>query len=362
MLIPSTDTEAIVVLACWIGATALMLTGALLLWFMFLRLWLQARQIQRHRTLQRWRPLLMSSLHQQPEVLPHLSRFDLQPVLELWNHLYDSLGSEARNSLVRLAGQAHFAAMVLRMLGGRDFFACHLAIRTAGKLRLASAWDILRELLASGSPALSIAAARALVQIDVTRAIPPLIQYLLGRPDCHPGAVTEIFHLAGGGMVAPHLLHFISTAPADEKWLLIRQLLEIAPDETQSLVSHILSYPGENDRLLNIGLDVLNAPEELEKVRVLARHDNLAVRVHAAKALGRLGTREDGTLLVEMLGDSQWWVRYRAAQALSQLPGLNTGELLHIKDTLADRDARDMLHQVMAERELRKSHMAARHG
>ncbi|MBU0593463.1 MAG: HEAT repeat domain-containing protein [Gammaproteobacteria bacterium] len=356
------SVETVSSLAFWTGATVLGLTGALLLWFIFLRLWLLARQKQRNRTLQRWRPLLMSSLYQQPEGLPPLSRFDLPHMFELWNHLYDSLDDEARNSLSWMAGQVHMPAAVSRMLRRKDFYACHLAIRTAGNLRLASAWDALRELLASGSPALSIAAARALTQIDTLRAMPLLMHSLIGRTDWHPGAVTEIFHIAGAGQVVPNLLQAILDAPVDKTWQLIRQLAEIAPDETQLIVSSVFTRPDADVKLLNTCLDVLNTPEELEKVRLLTRHDNWHVRVHAAKALGRLGAREDGALLENMLGDGQWWVRYRAAQALSRLPGMNTGELLHIKDTQTDRDARDMLHQVMAEQALRESDLAAQHG
>jgi hypothetical protein len=55
---------------------------------------------------------------------------------------------------------------------------------------------------------------------------------------------------------------------------------------------------------------------------------------------------------VGMLGDSQWWVRYRAARALAHLPWMDDERLRHIKGTLTDRYARDILHQVMAELEL----------
>lgn len=356
------STEPVITFAFLTGVIALALTGTLLLVFLFVRLWLLVLQKQRQRTLQRWRPLMMSCLYEQAEALPLLSGFDLPHVLELWNHLHDSLGYEARNSLKWLAGQARIPLAVNQMLGEKNFHACTLAARAAGNLQLASAWDSLRVLLASDSPALSLAAARALTQIDAARAMPLLMPHLIGCNDWHPGEVIDILHIAGAMQAADPLLHAIPTAPKEKTHQLIRYLANIAPEAAAPLISHILAKSTDDDHLLNTCLDLLDKPEELEKVRVLAHHANWHVRVHAAKALGRLGAREDEVLLVSMLGDSQWWVRYRAAQALSRLPGMNSGELLHIKDTQTDRDARDMLHQVMAEQELREACMVAKHG
>ena len=107
-------------------------------------------------------------------------------------------------------------------------------------------------------------------------------------------------------------------------------------------------------------LTLVNSASGLDAVRALARYPVWHVRVHAATALGRLGGKEDESLLVDMLADSQWWVRYRAACALSRLPWLDDAGLLRIKDTRADRYARDMMHQAMTERELRAA-WAQRH-
>jgi hypothetical protein len=49
------------------------------------------------------------------------------------------------------------------------------------------------------------------------------------------------------------------------------------------------------------------------------------------------------------LSDREWWVRYRAAQALVELPWLAQAELRALQDGLTDRFAADMLAQVVAE-------------
>jgi HEAT repeat protein len=74
------------------------------------------------------------------------------------------------------------------------------------------------------------------------------------------------------------------------------------------------------------------------------------VRVQAARALARIGERTDIDLLAPLLGDREWWVRYRAAQALASLAALYGQPLDVVGHTLSDRFARDMLAQVMAER------------
>ncbi len=56
--------------------------------------------------------------------------------------------------------------------------------------------------------------------------------------------------------------------------------------------------------------------EALPAARELLRDDAWFVRVHACRAVGRLGTLEDAPLLARMLGDPKWWIRAAAKDAL----------------------------------------------
>lgn len=347
--------------AFWVGAVALALTGVLLLLILFMRLLQGVKQQWRRRVFNRWRPLLMASLYEHPESLPPLSRFDLPDFLELWNHLHQSLGGEARDSLNRLAVMARVPAAVSRMLRQKSFDRRLMALQTAGNLRLAAAWDVLRELMENDNPGLSLAAAQALVRIDATCAVPLLMSPLLMRNDWPPHFVMEILREAGAEQVAPPLIKAVEELSAEKTGRLMRYLVEIAPVEAAPIIARQLANPSD-DRLLITCLQALTDRGELETLRLLSRHANWHVRVHAASALGRLGRRDDAALLTSMLGDSQWWVRYRAAHALSLLPGMTAGELRHIKDIQTDRYARDMLHQVMAELDFMAASAAVPHG
>jgi HEAT repeat protein len=76
------------------------------------------------------------------------------------------------------------------------------------------------------------------------------------------------------------------------------------------------------------------------------------VRLQAAQALGRMGTPRDERYLVRALEDPAWWVRYRAARALAALPSIDLHKLHQLSDSIEDRYGRDILRQVIAEREL----------
>jgi HEAT repeat protein len=97
------------------------------------------------------------------------------------------------------------------------------------------------------------------------------------------------------------------------------------------------------------GLRGVRTPETLPEVRALLAHGDWQVRVQAARALGRVGERGDAGRLVLLLGDLEWWVRYRAAEALLELPAFTRADLDALRASLTDRFAADMLSQAMAE-------------
>lgn len=346
-------SEPVVVFAFWTAAVALTLTGILLLSTLFSRLLLLLRQRRRKHVLNRWRPILMAGLYQEPSSLPPLPRRDLPEFLELWNNLYESLRGEARQSLFNIAVLGRLPAAVSRMLRKGGFRARLAAISTAGNLGMATAWDDLAAFLASESPVLSFEAARALVRIDSGRAVPLLMPHIVRRGDWLPHKVAEILREAGAEHAAASLARTFRAMPfeGEAPRRLIRYLAEISPLDAAPIIAEMLADPPD-DRVLNTCLQVVSDPAELEHVRALVHYPRWHVRVQVARALERLGEHADEALLIGMLGDSQWWVRYRAARALAHLAWMDGERLRHIKGTLTDRYARDILHQVMAELEL----------
>jgi HEAT repeat protein len=91
---------------------------------------------------------------------------------------------------------------------------------------------------------------------------------------------------------------------------------------------------------------------DLKLVRQYLAHPRWHVRAHAATCLGRIGTKEDEAKLAALLADSEWWVRYRAAQAIMDLPFSSLERIRQLKEYRNDRYARDILEQVIVEKRL----------
>ena len=106
----------------------------------------------------------------------------------------------------------------------------------------------------------------------------------------------------------------------------------------------------EQPEVIAACLRILQDPGCLDLVRSHASHPDWIVRVQVANALRRLGGREDLPCLLQLLGAPEWWVRYRAAQAIVDAPYLQADEPRRLQAAHTDRYARDILQQVMAER------------
>lgn len=334
----------------WSGISVLAVAGMLLLVFFFLNLWFRIQRWQRQKTLQCWRPLMMAGLYQQAGAIPPILRRDLSCVLELWVHLHTSLDDAAQINLAQFASQAQLPSQISRALSDESLQLRLLAIRAAGRLKLASVWEQLLALLDDESREFSLASASAMVQIDPDRALPLVINRIRARSAWRTEEIMAIFLATKDFLAARCLRQAIANAPADEE-LLLPFLARFCPDDARSILNRILSSK-PNEALLIKALDLVDDRHLLEAVRPWLSDANWLIRLHAVKAFGRIGAHDEVSVLAGMVGDPQWWVRYRSAQALLRLPGVSIETLLQIKDTMANHEARDMLHLVMAEQSL----------
>ncbi|HEX5538590.1 MAG TPA: HEAT repeat domain-containing protein, partial [Methylophilaceae bacterium] len=96
---------------------------------------------------------------------------------------------------------------------------------------------------------------------------------------------------------------------------------------------------------------LIRDPADLDLVRLRLHDPDWRVRVQAANVLGRWGGPQDLHGLLALLAAPEWWVRYRAAQAIVALPFMQAEALARIAHELGDPYARDMLRQAMSEKE-----------
>lgn len=338
-------------LAWQLAAVIAVLLFLLLVQILVMRM-LIARRRGRERSFRSlWEPVLARCGYDVPMALPVLDRRDVALFLTIWNHLQESLRDAATdrlNELARRVGADQAAIELVRSRGVRERL---IAITALGHLHEVQAWDQLVSLMRSGDTALSMAAARALVRIDAVRGAELTIPAIGKRPDWPTATVAAMLQDAGPDAVSTPLEAAIEAASHAEAPRLIRLLQFATPDVAGRVVRRLLVEDAPAEVAIAC-LRIVEDPTLLDRVRGRVHDVHWQVRLHAVQALGRLGTRADEPLLVEAVGDPQWWVRYRAAQALASLPLIEIGHVEELADTHADRFGRDILRQVLAEKEL----------
>ena len=323
------------------------------------------RERRRQRLFVVWQPILANAVESPTADLPRLARRDLPEFLFLWNHIQDSLLDEAKDHLNQIGKALNLQQAALRMLRHGNLHERLLAILTLGQLHERSAWDQLLTTARQGSALLSVAAARALVMIDPNRAVPELIPLLMTRPDWPASRIAHMLQMAGPDVISDQIANAVlksalaersevdgegEHAPNDPARLI--RYLELTYNISALPAARTIAASSHDPEVLAASLRLLNGAEDLPIVRKCLSHQDFRVRVQAAAALGRIGEDQDEELLVPLLSDTEWWVRYRAAQSLTRLPHMQGPRLKTIQATQANPFARDILAHVIAEAEL----------
>lgn len=320
-----------------------------------LRMALRRNERRKQAFLSVWRALLTESALAtiDPSRLPAISAQDVVFFLSYWNHLQNSLRGDTRERLNYLARTAGIDHAVRRMLKDGDNAERLLAIVSLVHLGDKTDTVVLKDLLVSEQPIACLHAARALLHID-PGALGELMPIIVERNDLPTAAVANILNEAGPDAISPLLADmlrnaFLQGAAAQYMVRLIALTAAAHPSVVYPSLCGIMDKTGDIE-VLAACLKSVRTPAELPRIRQLIRHPDWRVRVHAVSALGDMGEKSDLELLKNLLSDSQWWVRYRAAQAISRLPFVTVDDLNEMRAHLDDNFAVDMLGQVVSER------------
>ena len=340
------------------GLLALFLTLALVAQVLSMRSSSARRLANQAKTLARWRPVLLRAAMGDKLLPLALPKHEREALMLLWNQLQDGLRGRAHQGLNSLATQLGLHELALRLAARRSGGLRLLGLRTLGHLGDVRDWPRLEALLADPRSVISLAAARALLRIDARRAAPRVLDEFLGRSDWPVPRLATLLREAGPDLILPALTErLLGTPPFQQVRLLPIARVTEAPG-SGSLIEALLASATE-PAVLSATLQQVHGPASIARVRELCTHADWQVRSYAALALARQGAAEDRKRLVGMLSDREWWVRYRAAQALLALPGVDAITLEALGAALTDRYARDMLTQVLAEREPGRGNVAA---
>lgn len=343
-----TVTEQITNVAIYSAIALCLMVLLLIMQVTFLRIRNISSRKQRTAILKKWRPTLTQVMLGDDLDRHILPRNETCVFIEEWNRMFGSVRGENLTPLKKIANRFrvdYFARSLLRTRRLRNRL---LAIITLGNMQEYSAWDDLKELLADPHPIVSITAARALIHIDSKHAIEHIVPLILKRDDWTWSNVAHLLRQASPLEVCSHLAQLATDAPIDKQPGILRYLESTQCLQFTTVIKEILSTT-KDDRVASVCLHIISDPAALKDIRRYISHERWHVRMHAASALGRLGDQGDLMTLLEMTEDESWWVRYRAAQAIFNLPKINIDDIKKYRDDKKDKYARDILTHVFAE-------------
>jgi HEAT repeat protein len=259
---------------------------------------------------------------------------------------------EAKQRLNELARALGIDQTARRMLNTRRLPARLMAVVTLGNLEERSVWAELRNLAATDNAFLSLAAARALLQVNPTMAMSVMAPLIACREDWPRTKVVNILREVGAETFAVPLVHEIAIAPAANAARLIRYLEATRCVTALPMLRDCLQRRPENDEVTAASLRLfgrLQDPGDLDTLRGFVAHPTWFVRLAAIIAIGRMGTTQDESRLIERLSDEHWWVRYRAAEALAGLPYMSPERLCQIDAAQNDPRAKEILVPFLAQ-------------
>lgn len=346
---PGAGSDPIVTVAVWTAVAAVILSAAILAQTMASRVLLARKARREARFRDRWRAILLESVDTVPAHLPTVKPPDWYTFLALWNQFQESLRGGGQHRLKAVAIRLRMDVAARQLLQGGSVSQRLMAIVTLGQLGDHDSWGTLARLSAGEHPVLSLAAARSLILIDAGRAIDALLPALITRTDWPVSRLQLILGEAEPARITPSLVAAVDVTDAARLPRLLA-LLDCA--QGRAAAGKILEVLRRttDDEVVVACLKSAHVPRERELLAGLTRHSSWQVRTQAARAFGMAAKAGDEKLLLSLLSDRVWWVRYRAAQALVRLPFLSREDLLRLRSKVADKFGKNMLDQVMAER------------
>jgi hypothetical protein len=331
-----------------VGIAVAFLQFVVVVQILLARLANRARVRKQERVERLWLPILTAGADDAPEALPPLPTRDVVPFLTLWNQLHASFVGDITLHMKDVARRIGVDRTARQMLTARSLTHRLLAVSTLGHLGDRDAWEGLVRMTGHKDGLLSLAAAHALTRIDAAAALPVLLPRIAERDDWSRNHVLAMLEALGADIVSKPLTEAALRVPPDRAQRLVQYLSVAHQADAVPVVRSIIASTRNADCIaacLRVFADV----DHLDAVRDYLRHESWQVRVQAVNVLARLGSAADFTTLVPLLADPEWWVRYRAAEAICSLPGVDKLKIKRLSREHHDPFARDMLVHVLAE-------------
>ncbi len=346
------EFDTATVIALWSTAAVLVTTVVLFVYTIGLRAVTIHAGARRARFVAEWRDVFasatLSASVAENITLPQVTSAHRIDLLEEWNLARSIVVGDAAANLVVLAERVGIPKLADNLFERTRIRSRILAVQTLGNLRAVNRRDEVRALVDSDNTVLSITAAAALAEIDPDFAARILIPMLPNRRDWPKNRLSLLLRLLGSDRISEPIYREIRRARDEDKTYLLQFVRSVDAEALDALVVDLIRTSNDPG-VLTTALTLVSGFQGVPRIASLARHPIWYVRMQAAKVLGRVGEEEHVSLLVALLNDQQWWVRYRAAQAIVSLPFLGPNRLRRMQRDCTDAFAADILQQVFAE-------------
>ena len=345
------DSETLLEIGVILMRSVILFTVLIFIQVVIKRATLVYQEKRRQKFLDLWRPILMESVATTPDSLPKLDKNFIYDFVSEWNTLYEKLGGVSHDNLIALADKVGLGQYALSLLVSKHIKLRLTGVITLGNMRAEKAWEILSSISKSSETILSMAAYRALAQINMDRALMELLPKLIKRLDWPPSMVAKILKDTKSTKVCELLADASMTADDNALPNIVKYINVLNCSNSTHVFRHLLEKKVD-DQIISLCLHELKDPTAIDIARRFVDYPRWHVRVNAAHALGNIGGPDDITHLKKLLNDRQWWVRYRAAQAIVKMPFIDEEALQKISHELESEKAKQILDQAVAEKEL----------
>jgi HEAT repeats len=334
-------------LARWLAWGTLGLVALMVLFLLVLR-WVRSYRAPRLASFEsQWLPRLMACALGDEVVPIPLARWQRWHFMKLWLRAQMSLQGVSRKRLATFGRAMGCSSMALQRAHSP-----HQSERMVGMLALGFLGEVqyvplLLKRLVSERAQQSVYAGRALLEIDEQAHADKVVQALLTTPGLEMSLTSIVFRPFRARMADVLLRKPPHPSEAESlRWLRLARAL-------QSQIPTVVLIPflqqDEDIECLIAAIRLVQGEQGGALVAAQAQHKDWRVRGQVARALGFIGGSEELHVLRQLLTDETWWVRYRAAQSLLQLPAMNAERLLEIAHITQDRYALSMAQAVIAE-------------
>lgn len=275
----------------------------------------------------------------------HKSRLKL---LREWCRFRSTIRGGCCDNLDQLAREQGLLPVAQKLSRSRYIGHRLLAIQALGSLRDHSSWHRLVNSVRDSNVSIAITAASALVNIEPVSGIEVVLPEIARQPSWPRTVVGKILHAAGADIVTTPLCAAIMGADSEGAVRLLRFYEAAYINDMDHTAEHLL-VSSNDPAVIAAALRAVRGDLPRHLIERCVNNETWFIRMQAANLLSKFGRREDYALLEPLLSDSEWWVRYRAAQAITRLPFLGPNALRKLRGRQKDKFARQIMSQALAE-------------